>query len=71
MFFHKKKQVLSYDRENLEPVIRCSICTGEETAGFRNLHTGHFTEVQLLRSDEDLRDFMETYAIGSVPRRIY
>ena len=32
-----------YDRENLRPVIRASICTGEQTAGFRNIHTGRFT----------------------------
>ena len=69
MLFRRKKQVpKEYDRENLRPVIRCSICTGEETAGFQDIHTGHFTEVQLLRSDEDLRQFQEEYGVTDLTR---
>lgn len=52
-----------YDRENLRPVIRSSICTGEQTAGFRNIHTGKFTEVMLIRTDRDLKEFQNTYGI--------
>ena len=37
--FHRKsaqrRSGASYDREALTPVIRCSICTGEQVAGFR------------------------------------
>ena len=73
MFFKKKKPVkpLEFDRENLEPVIRCSICTGEQVAGFRDRHTGRFTEVQLLMSDEDLQQFLITYGLTETPRQIY
>lgn len=56
--------VLSYDRENLRPVIRASICTGEQTAGFRNIHTGAFTEVMLIRTDRDLEEFLTSYAVS-------
>lgn len=52
-----------YDRENLRPVIRSSICTGEQTAGFRNIHTGKFTDVMLIRTDRDLEEFQNTYGI--------
>lgn len=62
---------MEYDRENLRPVIRCSICTGEEVAGFRNLHTGKFTDDRLLRSDRDLQDFMEQYGLETEPPREY
>ena len=68
--FGKKKQ-LTYDREQLRPVIRVSICTGEETAGFRDLHTGKFREVQLIRNDRDLQEFMALYGISQVPPREY
>ena len=72
MLFRKKKpQPRTYDREALTPVIRCSICTGEEVAGFRNLQTGHFTEVRLLRGSEDLQQFMEEYGITREPPREY
>ena len=71
LFSFRKKKQLTYDREQLRPVIRVSICTGEETAGFRDLHTGKFREVQLIRSDRDLREFMELYGISQVPPREY
>ena len=47
--FRRKAKKCSYDRENLKPVIRSSICTGEQVAGFRNIHTGKFSEVMLAR----------------------
>ena len=72
MFFHRKKQAprREFDREKLEPVIRCSICTGEEVAGFRDRQTGHFTEVQLLRTEADLEQFQKEYGVENL-RRIY
>ena len=63
MFRRKEKQG-TYDRENLKPVIRSSICTGEQTAGFKNRHTGKFSEVMLIRSSRDLEEFQRTYGIA-------
>lgn len=37
---HRKMEKQSYDRENEIPVLRCSICNGEQVAGFKNIHTG-------------------------------
>jgi len=50
-----KKKASSYDPAAQKPVLRCSICTGEQVAGFQDLHTGHFTEVQLIRSPQELQ----------------
>ena len=63
MFRRKEKQG-TYDRENLKPVIRSSICTGEQTAGFKNLHTGKFSEIVLIRSSRNLEEFQRTYGIS-------
>ena len=38
MIFKKRKEVKSYDKENCKPVIKCSICNGEQVAGFKNIH---------------------------------
>ena len=35
MFGRKTVEKKEYDRENLHPVLRCSICTGEQVAGFK------------------------------------
>ena len=72
MLFHKKKPIrpLSYDREHTEPVLRCSICTGEQTAGFRDLRTGAVQEVMLIRTEADLEEFKRTYGLTEV-KNIY
>lgn len=49
MFFRKKPEKRSYDRTRKKPVIRASICTGEQVAGFKDLTTGVFEEVMLIK----------------------
>lgn len=62
--FRKKAIVKeSYDRENQKPVIRSSICTGEQVAGFKNIHTGEFTDIMLIRNTKDMDEFMGKYGI--------
>lgn len=63
MFFKRKPKKYAYDREDLRPVIRSSICTGEQVAGFKNIHTGKFSEVMLIRGERDLTEFLELYDI--------
>lgn len=64
----RKASPEGYDQTALEPVIRCSICTGERVAGFRERATGRFREVSLIRSPADLDAFKERYGIeGSIP----
>lgn len=64
MFFKKKQETRTYDKENQKPVIRSSICTGEKTAGFQDIRTGKFTEVMLIRTSSDLEEFRRLYGIG-------
>ena len=64
MLFRKKPKKCTYDRENLKPMIRSSICTGEQVAGFKDIHTGKFSEVMLIRTAGDLEEFLETYDIS-------
>ena len=56
--FHRKKKMPSsrqYDPSVCRPVLRCSICTGEQVAGFRRLDDGKFEEVMLIRDDAVMR----------------
>ena len=61
--FGKKRAVTSYDPAVQRPVIRCSICTGEQVAGWQDIATGHFEEVQLLLTPQDLEAFRTQYGI--------
>ena len=45
--FSKKKIVHSYDKDSKRPVIKASICTGEQVAGFKDIHTGKIEEVMI------------------------
>ena len=62
--FHKKIKVIGYDKDNLKPVILSSICTGEKVAGFRNVNTGEFMEIMLIRDNKDMDEFLTTYDIS-------
>ena len=61
--FNKKLQKEPYDRNSMKPVIHASICTGEKVAGFKDLQTGKFHEVMVIRNDSDLQFFMQKYDV--------
>lgn len=52
--FSKKKIMRSYDKDSKRPVIKASICTGEQVVGFKDIHTGKIEEIMLIRSEADL-----------------
>lgn len=61
--FRKKIEVRTYDKETKKPVIRASICNGEQIAGFKEIHTGRFEEIMLIKSPADLERFKTMYGI--------
>lgn len=72
-FLRKKRQAAQYsfDPETQVPVIHCSICTGEEVAGFKDKKTGHFTGVMLVRGEADLEEFKSRYKISDSLEKVY
>lgn len=61
--FSKKSEEKTYDRNNQKPIIKASICNGEQVAGFKDIRTGKFEEVMLIRQAEDLETFKTMYGI--------
>ena len=49
-------------------ILRCSICTGEQVAGFKDISTGRFEEIMLIRNEQDLADFMKMYGITTITK---
>ena len=69
MFWNKEsKKKFEYNPNEYKAVVKCSICTGEQVAGFKNLHTGQFTDVKLIRSEKDLQEFKKMYALENVEK---
>lgn len=62
----KKEEAIPFDREKQQAVLKCSICTGEQVAGFKDMASGRFTEVSLIRTQADLDMFMKTYGLEEV-----
>ncbi len=71
--FRKKKDEIEYgyDKTSQIPVIRCSICNGEQVAGFKDIQSKQFHEVMLIRTDADLENFMRKYDLKEEPKRVY
>ena len=61
--FMKKIIVKTYDKDNKKPVIKASICNGEQVAGFKDIHTGKIEEVMLIKSPSDIDIFKKMYGI--------
>lgn len=64
----KVKNCGTYDAQREKPILKCSICNGEQIAGFKNLHTGEFREIMLVTSETDLQRFKRMYDITEVPK---
>ena len=69
--FQRKEKAPAYDPAVRKPVLHKSICTGETTAGFKDLATGKYTELMLIRTPEDLKAFMDAYGIAETPPTEY
>lgn len=68
--FGKKsaKAVRQFEKEKYKPVLKCSICTGEQVAGFKDIHSGKFEEVMLIRNAKELETFMKIYDVKEIVR---
>ena len=61
--FKKKFLAQTYDKENKKPVIKSSICNGEQVAGFKDIRTGKMEEIMLIKNTADLETFKAMYGI--------
>ena len=73
MFGKKKEKTIKplYDVEKKEPIIKASICNGEQVAGFRDIESGEFHEVKFIRNSQELEDFKREYGIQGDIKKIY
>ena len=64
MFGRKKRQTaIPYDKTGKVPVVRSSVCTGEQVAGFKDPVSGKFDELMLIRDGSDLEAFLAQYQV--------
>ena len=66
MFLRRKKTAappVPFDKTGKVPVLRSSICTGEQVAGFKNTASGRFEELMLIRDNRDFLEFLCRYQV--------
>ncbi len=65
MFLRKQKRppASNYHKGGKIPVIRSSICTGEQVAGFKDPASGKFEELMLIRDSRDFQEFLRRYQV--------
>ena len=71
LFSRKKERIPEFPPEKFEPVIRCSICTGEQVACMRERESGKLREIMLIRDADDLETFRKNYGVTGEIRKIY
>ncbi len=73
MFGKKKEKTIKplYDVEKKEPIIKASICNGEQVVGFRDIESGEFHEVMFIRNNDELESFKRRYRIQGDIKKIY
>lgn len=69
--FSKKTVTKTYDKKNKKPIIKASICNGEQVAGFKDIHTGKIEEVMLIKNQADLDAFKKMYGIDGEIEKEY
>lgn len=61
----------SYDKENKKPIIKASICNGEQVAGFKDIHTGRIEEIMVIKCPADIENFKTMYGINEEIKKEY
>ena len=64
----KEEQRIVYNAAEKYPAIRCSICTGEQVAGFRRRGNGAFEELMLIRDSRDYEAFCKMVGTEDIPK---
>lgn len=73
MLWKRKEQTdqkIPYDPAKQTAVLKCSICNGEQVAGFQDIESGKFQEVMLIQNEADLKRFRQTYGLSEI-KKIY
>ena len=65
LFRTKKKEYPKMPQGEYEPVLRCSICNGEQVLCARDRANGNLTELMLIRSPEELEGFCAANGISA------
>ena len=65
LFGSRKKDYPKMPQGGYEPVLRCSICTGEQVLCAREIRSGRLIELMLVKSPAELEGFCSANGISA------
>ena len=65
LFSKKKSEFPKMPAGDYEPVLRCSICTGEQVLCAKDRQTGKLLEIMLIKSPAELEGFCAANGISA------
>ena len=65
LFERRKTEYPKFPDGDHVPVLKCSICTGEQVLCAKDINTGKLHELMLIRSPKDLEGFCEANSINA------
>ena len=65
LFNKRDKDIPHISLEQSVPILRCSICTGEQVLCSKDRKTGQLTELMLIRKPSDLFEFCNANGISA------
>lgn len=72
LFRRKQKNLPEIDTNRYEPVLRCSICSGEQVLCLKDRETGSMHELMLIRDYSDLAEVCSASGIDpDSVRKVY
>ena len=69
--FKKKRSKIDefvYNPQIHKAVLKCSICNGEQVAGFKEKENSTFHEIMFIKSAADLEYFLEKYKLETIAK---
>lgn len=64
LFSKKQKEYPKMPAGDYEPVLRCSICTGEQVLCAKDRNTGNLLEIMFIKSPADIEGFCAANGIS-------
>jgi hypothetical protein len=68
-FFRKHKEKdAGWDPDKEYPVLKCSICNGEQVLGLKDKATGEFRELACIKGNDELAEWKRTLGVSDIPK---
>ena len=63
-----RSSAMGWDPDKEFPVLKCSICNGDQVLGLKDKNTGEFTELACIKDSKELAEWKKTLGVSEIPK---